>query len=105
MTHLETVTPGQLRATRRGDRTAEFRLDRGQREGDRILLREHDPAEDTLTGDELMVAIRHVTRGPDHGVPKGHVVMSIVPVTMPTIVKGDLEESRRRRDRQGAEDL
>jgi hypothetical protein len=94
-----------MRATRRGDRTAEFRPDRGQLEGHRILLQEYDPAEDRLTGDEQMLVVRHVTRGPDHGVPRGFVSLSVAVVTMPVHVKGDLELSRRRRDARGAEDL
>jgi hypothetical protein len=104
-THRLKTYPGQFRAVKRGDKRYEIRQDdRGFAEGHRLLLQEWD-AEDEYTGDELMVLVTYLSRGPDHGLPRGMVVMSISLITMPIHVKGDLAEERRRRDAQGAETL
>lgn len=105
-THRLKCYPGQFRAVKRGDKCHEIRQDdRGFADGHRLLLQEWDPSDETFTGDELMVLVTHMTRGPDYGLPRGLVVMTIKPITMPPYVKGDHAEERRRRDALGAEDL
>lgn len=105
-THRLKVWPGQFRAVKRGDKRHEIRHDdRGFGEGHRLLLQEWDPADSEYTGDELMVLVTYISRGPDFDLPRGYVVMSIAVITMPIHVKGDLAEERRRRDAQGAEQL
>lgn len=106
LTHRLKSHPGPFREVKRGNKRFEYRQnDRGFAVDHRLLLQEWDPAEDEYTGDELMVLVTSITRGPDFGVPRGYVIMSISPITMPTHVKGDLAEERRRRDAQGAEAL
>jgi ParB family chromosome partitioning protein len=106
VTHRLKTHPGHFSAVKRGAKLHEIREnDRGFAENHRILLQEWDPVEEDYTGDELMVLVTYITRGPDWNIPRGWVVMSIKPITMPTHVKGDLEESRRRRDAVGAEEL
>jgi len=105
-THRLKVHPGPFRAIKRGDKRFEYRKDdRGFRIDHRLFLMEWDPAEGDYTGDELMVLVTHMTRGPDFDVPRGYVIMSIAPITMPVHVKGDLAEERRRRDGLGTEAL
>ncbi len=105
-THRLKTYPGQFRAVKRGDKQFEIRHDdRGFAEGHRLLLQEWDSAEDEYTGDELMVLVTYVSRGPDFDLPRGMVVMSIRLITMPVHVKGDVAEERRRRDAVGAEQL
>lgn len=104
--HRLKAYPGQFRAVKRGDKRHEIRRDdRGFAEGHRLLLQEWDPAESEYTGDELMVVVTYISRGPDFEIPRGLVVMSIHPITMPVHVKGDVAEERRRRDALGAEQL
>lgn len=106
MTHRLKVHPGPFRSIKRGDKRFEYRRDdRGFRVDHRLLLQEWDPSEAEYTKDELMVVVTHMTRGPDFDVPRGYVIMSIAPITMPVHVKGDLAEERRRRDGAGTEML
>lgn len=105
MTHVLKCYPGPFIEFKRG-RTHDFRRDdRGFKEDDRILYQDYNPADQRQTGDEMMFRITHVTRGGKYGIPPGFVVMSVAPVTIPTHVRGDLEESRRRMDRLGTNDL
>lgn len=114
ITHRLKIYPGAFRATKRGDRRHEIREnDRGYMDGHHLLLEEWDSSEEKYTGDELMVRVSHISRGPDLGLPRGLVVMSIIPIPMPIHVQGDdvasrkarVVEERRHRDGQGAEDL
>lgn len=105
MTHSLKVMPGVFRRIKRGQRQHDCQQDRGFSEGDRVHYREWDPAEDDYSGDEVMCKIKDLTRGPEGAVPRGTVVFTIALASMPTHVRGDVEEQRRRRDAMGAEDL
>jgi hypothetical protein len=56
----------------------EFRRDdRGFGVGDVLLLREFDPATQSYTGRSISALVLYISRGPDFGIPDGHVVMSL----------------------------
>lgn len=101
-THILKAYPGPFRAVKSGKKRFEYRVDdRGFRVGHRIRLREWDPEYQKYTRDEVTVEVLHLTRGPDWNVPAGYVVMSIAPIMVEAEVKGDVPESRRRRDGLG----
>lgn len=90
---------------RRGLKTHDIRRedDKTFTDGQRILLQEWDPSDQTYTGDEFLVLITYVSRGPDWSLPRGLVVLSITKdLNRP---KGDAAEQRRRLDGVGAENL
>lgn len=69
-------------------KTAEYRRDdRGFLVGDVLVLREWDPNMRSLadgqrgeyTGLEIHKTVTHIARGPDWGIPKGFVVLSLRP--------------------------
>lgn len=90
---------------KRGTKTHDIRRedDKSFADGQRILLQEWDPSGLFYTGDEVLVQITHVSRGPDWSLPRGLVVMSITKELKRP--KGDAAEQRRRLDGIGAEDL
>jgi len=51
--------------------------DRTFREGDQLFLREWDTEKQEYTGRAMEVGVTYVTRGPDHEIPVGVVVMSL----------------------------
>lgn len=70
--------PGVFSAIKRGDKRFEYRYnDRGFHVGDRLRLREYNPATGEYTGRELRVRVTYIARCPDFGIPDGYVVMSI----------------------------
>lgn len=75
---LKTWT-GPFKDIKAGRKTFEYRRDdRGYEAGDDLLLREW--AEDSgYSGEELLVSVPHLIRGPDFGIPAGFVCMSIKP--------------------------
>jgi hypothetical protein len=79
MTHLLKVWPTPFAEIRSGNKSSEFRIakDRVFRFGDVLVLCEYNPSTKTFTGEQETRMVTHVTRGPDFGVPKGCVVMSI----------------------------
>lgn len=105
-THVLKIYPGPFRAVKSGKKRFEYRLDdRGFRVGHRILLREWDPEYRKHTKDEVLVEVLQLSRGPDWGIPRGYVVMSVTPIMVESEVKGDVPESRRRRDGLGTAQL
>lgn len=71
-----------------GDKVHEFRVDdRGFEVGDVLVLREWTPAwlkdepdhfyGGTFTGHQVRRRVTYLSRGPDFGIPKGYVVMSL----------------------------
>lgn len=101
-THILKAYPGPFRAVKRGRKRFEFRLDdRGFREGHRLRLREWNPEDRKYTGDELLLEILQLSRGPDWNIPRGYVIMSVAPIMVEAEVKGNVTESRRRRDGLG----
>lgn len=69
--------PGPFKDIKRGIKTFEYRKDdRGYQEGDDLLLREWMP-DVGYSGDETLVAVPHLIRGPDFGIRSGFVCMSI----------------------------
>ncbi len=114
VTHRLKAHPGAFRAVKRGDKRCEIRRDdRGFMDGHRLLLQEWDPVEQCYTGDEVMLRVSHIVRGPDWELPRGLVVMSVAVIPMPIHVTGDAEQARKQRviqerkarDAVGAEDL
>lgn len=78
--------PQSFEAIVEGRKTHEFRKDdRGFRVGDTLQLREYDPVIPRLassdvphyTGRRVACQITYISRGPEHGIPEGHVIMSI----------------------------
>lgn len=101
-THVLKIYPGPFRSVKSGKKRFEYRLDdRGFRVGHRLRLREWDPEFRKHTGDEVLLEVLQLSRGPDWGIPAGYVVMSVSPIMVDTEVKGDVPESRRRRDGLG----
>ena len=101
-THILKAYPGPFRAVKSGKKRFEYRVDdRDFRVGHRIRLREWDPEYRKFTRDEVLVEILQLTRGPDWSFPRGYVCMSIAPIMVEAEVKGDVAESRRRRDGLG----
>ena len=101
-THVLKSYPGPFRAVKRGRKRFEYRLDdRGFREGHRLRLREWNPEDRKYTGDELLLEILQLSRGPDWSIPRGYVIMSVSPIMVEAEVKGNVAESRRRRDGLG----
>lgn len=105
MTHVRKLPPGQFRKLKRGEKRHDFLEDRGFMVDHRIFYREWDPGEAQYTGDELMVTVTDVTRGPDGQVPRGWAVVSISLTPIPVMNRADVDEQRRRSDARGAEDL
>lgn len=70
--------PEHYRAVDARVKTFELRNnDRGFKTGDRLWLREFDPADNTYTGDSLVALITHIL--PKHdGLTEGFVCMAIV---------------------------
>ena len=69
--------PGPFRDIKSGRKTFEYRRDdRHYEEGDDLLLREWSP-DSGYTGDEILVSVPHLIRGPDFGIAPGFVCMSI----------------------------
>jgi hypothetical protein len=103
--HRLKTYPGQFRAVKRGMKTHDIRRedDKIFVDGQRILLQEWDPSDRIYTGDEFLVRITYVSRGPDWSLPRGLVVLSITKELKQP--KGDAAEQRRRLDGVGAEDL
>lgn len=104
-THRILVPPGVFRSIKRGDRKHDYRRDLGFADHQRILYEEWDPGESKLTGDDVLMSITAMTRGPDQEVPRGFVVLSLAPVQRPAYVPGDLAADRKARDGRGAEKL
>lgn len=76
--------PTEFEAVRQGDKTHEVRVnDRDFKEGDVLHLCKYVPDNHMIprpgryTGDELIVRVTNITRGPDFGLPTGMCCMSI----------------------------
>ena len=72
--------PGPFEAVLSGSKRDEFRRDdRAFEVGDLLLLREWTPSEigADYTGRMALLWVTHLSRGPEWGIPEGHVVMSI----------------------------
>jgi len=78
MRHELKTWPVEFRAVRTGIKTAEFRSnDRGFSGGDTLLLCEWDPKTNCFTGEQELVTVTHLVRGPIFGIPEGYIMMSI----------------------------
>ena len=87
VTHCLKTWPDVFQSTADGVKTFEYRIedDRHFSVGDVLVLQEwtpslEDPSIGTYTGREVRVRVTHLERGPNWGIPKGHVVMSIKPM-------------------------
>jgi len=61
-----------------GIKTFEYRKDdRLYNYGDYLILKEYMPDTDFFTGEELMVKVIYLLRGPKLGIPAGYVIMGI----------------------------
>jgi hypothetical protein len=77
-THELKSWPDQFQAMWTGRKRAEFRRDdRGYAVGDRLDLREWDPAAGRYTGFRLTARVTHLARGPAYEIPAGFVVLSV----------------------------
>jgi len=73
--------PEPFRSVCSGAKRHEVRKDdRNYQVGDRLHLREWDPAARSYTGREVSVMVTHLTDGGTFGLPPELVVMSVVPV-------------------------
>lgn len=78
MRHNLKTWPSAFVDTEKGVKRAEFRKDdRGFAVDDVLLLCEWDPLISRFTGNQLLVVVKHLVRGPSFGIPEGYVVMSI----------------------------
>lgn len=69
--------PGPFRDIKAGRKTFEYRRDdRDYQEGDSLRLREWTP-DSGYSGDEVVVSVPHLIRGPDFGIAAGFVCMSV----------------------------
>ncbi len=65
---------------KRGEKTFEFRKnDRDYQVGDRLWLREYDPAIEDYTGPAMWRTVTYILHGGKFGLPQGFVVMAVVP--------------------------
>lgn len=79
--HVLKTWPEPFSAIGNGWKTFEWRTtERNYQEGDRVLLREWDPATEKYTGRELGAEVGFVLRAPAFGVPEGYVVFSLIDV-------------------------
>ena len=77
MLHELKTWPGPFRDVKAGRKTFEYRRnDRDFNEGDDLLLREWAP-DSGYSGQEILVSVGHLVRGPDFGIADGFVCMSI----------------------------
>ncbi len=79
MTHTLKCWPTAFMAIRSGLKTNEFRenRDRNFRFGDTLVICEWNPSTEEFSGEQETRVVTHVTKGPDFGVPKGFVVLSL----------------------------
>ena len=78
MRHNLKTWPSEFVAVEKGVKRAEFRKDdRGFAVDDTLLLCEWDPLTNSFTGNQLLVFVKHLVRGPSFGIPDGYVMMSI----------------------------
>jgi hypothetical protein len=77
-THELKIWPQFYSAILDSSKTFEARKDdRGFKVGDRLRLREYDPATGKYTSRELCVYVTHILRDPEFGVKNGWCIMSI----------------------------
>lgn len=77
-THEVKSWPKSFQPIKSGAKRADIRRDdRGYKVGDILIHREWLPEQKSYTGESIRTLITHILRGPDFGVPEGHVVMSI----------------------------
>lgn len=73
--------PGPFRGLVSGAKKFEYRKnDRDYRVGDTLLLEEYDQHEQAYTSVQVRRRITWISNGPDWGIPKGFVVMSVEPL-------------------------
>lgn len=78
MIHELKTWPQHFQYVALGLKRFEYRKDdRPYDVGDTLVLREWDPAKEDYTGDTIKVMVLHLLRGGVHGIPAGHVIMSI----------------------------
>lgn len=79
--HVLKTWPEPFAALWTGSKTAEFRRDdRGFQPGDRLELREYDPATETYRGRWIAATIGDIRRGDQYGIPDGYAMLSLVAV-------------------------
>lgn len=106
MVHVLRCHPGPFREIKQGLQRFVYRDDdRNYQAGQQLQLREWAPEDAAFTGDELLVEVLQLIRGPAFDLARGKVIMSIAPISLPVQVKGDLAAERFRRDGQGTERL
>lgn len=78
MTHTLKCWPTQFAALRGNLKSFEFRKDdRGFKYGDTLVLCEYNPTTEEFSGEQEVRQVTYVLKGPDFGLPKGYVIMSL----------------------------
>lgn len=76
--HELATWPEEYEATRKGEKTFEYRRnDRGFEVGDILYLKEYHPQSETYTGRDIHAMVRYILHGGNLGVPDDFCVMSI----------------------------
>jgi hypothetical protein len=81
--HTLKTWPAYFDAILDGRKTYEIRVnDRDYKVGDILLLQEWNPIASRHTEREIRVLVTYMTEGGDWGIPEGHCVMAVRPVSV-----------------------
>jgi Domain of unknown function (DUF3850) len=96
--HYLKTWPLEFRHTKQGDKTFDIRWnDRGYRVEDIVVLREYDPVTGQHSGDQLVMRVRYMVKGPMFDLPSDLCVLGLEPVPAGQAEQLDIDKVPTRR--------